>query len=578
MDNPIAFGIVVLSIVLSFVISYMARHATATTEDFYVAGGKVSWRLNGVAMFGDYCSAASFLGVAGAIALAGVDSWWIALGFFGAWITVLLVMAGPLKNAGKYTVGDILVARVGGRGVKLLAMSITIVLGVLYLVPQLVGAGHLFQLLLGWDYTITVLVSGIFMGLMVVVGGMLGTTWNQAVQGVMLLTAMIILMIAASVMYFGGNPFNIISQAGETVAPTAAARIDSVKAQWEQRKLTPEALAAAEAAPGTPADSEAAAQAADAAATRVALEAARAEPHEAVFAQSAEIRAAAPDAPSGMTAGAATPDMWSQISLVLGLLLGVAGLPHILIRFYTVKDARAAQKGAVITIWGLAIFYLAVIFVGLAIMMVLYPALVGYLIEGQRGMATNMAVPLLSIKIAGEPLLGVVAAGAMAAMLSTAVGLLISMTTSLSHDAYAGVFRPNSSDKERVAFAKIGAVVLTVIAILASLWLKDQNVAILVAMCFGIAASTFAPAILLSLWWRGLTKEGIIAGMVIGLVVSLTFTFARFLNVPDIFGIRVLGNPALYGVPVAFLSMYLVSLFTSTRGNVDEFMAVAHRD
>lgn len=538
MDNPIAVSIVFLSIVLVFLVSYFARHATKTTKEFYVAGGAVSWRLNGVAMFGDYCSAASFLGVAGAIALGGIDRWWIALGFFAAWISVLVVMAGPLKNAGKFTVGDILVARVGGKGVKLLAMAITIVIGVLYLVPQLVGAGHLFKLLLGWDYIVTVLVTGIFMGLMVVVGGMLGTTHNQAIQGVVLFVAMAALMIFSSILYFDSNPFKIIAQATEIVSPAEAIKVEEVK---NVLAIVPK------------------------------------ETTQDAFALAKTVRNLSPASPTAMTAGVATPDIWSQISLVLGLLLGTAGLPHILIRFYTVKDARAAQKGAVLTIWGLALFYFAVLFVGLAIMMVLYPALLDFLAAGERGKATNMAIPLLAMKIGGEPMLGIVAAGAMAAMLSTSVGLLISMTTSFAHDAYAGVFRPESSDKERLVFAKVGAGVFTFIAILTAIWLKDQNVAVLVAMCFGIAASTFAPAIILALWWRGLTREGVIAGLVVGLIISLVFTFARFLNVPDVFGIRVLGNPALYGVPAAFLSVFLVSLFTKTKGNVEEFMAMAHR-
>ena len=152
-------------------------------------------RLNGWAMFGDYCSAASFLGVAGAIALVGIDSWWIAIGFFGAWIFVLVALAGPLKSSGKFTVGDVLVGRFGGRSLKFLAMFTTVVIGTLYLVPQIVGAGHLFQLLLGWDYMVTVFVSAFIMGLMVILGGMMGTTYNQAIQGVILLVAMLLLFV-----------------------------------------------------------------------------------------------------------------------------------------------------------------------------------------------------------------------------------------------------------------------------------------------------------------------------------------------------------------------------------------------
>jgi len=537
LENPIAFAILVVSLIAVVYVSWWGKKYTSTTSDFYVAGGKISPRLNGWAMFGDYCSAASFLGVAGAIALAGVDAWWVAIGFFGAWIFVLVALAGPLKSSGKFTVGDVLVGRFGGRSLKFLAMFTTVVIGTLYLVPQIVGAGHLFELLLGWDYMVTVFVSAIIMGLMVVLGGMMGTTYNQAIQGVILLVAMLLLFVLAALLYFGGNPLAIIAQAMNTVPPTEAVKV--------MAQVT---------VPPTP------------------------EGAYGPFVLAEAVRAGFANLPHALTPGIATPDAWNQLSLVLGLLLGVAGLPHILIRFYTVKDAKDAKKGAEITIAGLAVFYIAVLFVGFATMMVLYPALIEMLQAGQRGRATNMAIPLLGMELGGEVVLGIIAAGAMAAMLSTSVGLLISMTTSLSHDVYAGVLRPNSTDRERVVFAKLGAVVLTLIALVASIWLKDQNVAILVAMCFGIAASTFAPVLILSVWWKGLTKEGVIAGLVVGLVVSLVFTFARFAAVPEIAGIRVLGNPALYGVPAALITIIVVSLLTRSTGNAREFMAIAHRN
>ncbi|MFN3685577.1 cation acetate symporter [Salinarimonas sp.] len=535
MENPIAFTILVLSLAAVVYISWWSKKFTSTTTDFYVAGGKISARLNGWAMFGDYCSAASFLGVAGAIALTGIDSWWVAIGFFGAWIFVLVILAGPLKSAGKFTVGDVLVSRFGGSSLKFLAMATTIVIGTLYLVPQIVGAGHLFQLLLGLDYNVTVVISAVIMGMMVVLGGMMGTTYNQAIQGVILLAAMLILLVLTAIVHFNANPVGMITQAMQTVPPTSAVTVmGQLPPLAEGQEWGALALAQA-------------------------------------------VREGFQNLPSALTPGVSVPDAMNQFSLVLGLLLGVAGLPHILIRFYTVKDARDAKKGAELTIIGLAVFYIAVLFVGYGTMTVLYPYLIEMLEAGQRGRATNMAIPLIGMELGGEVVLGVIAAGAMAAMLSTSVGLLISMSTSLSHDVYSGVLRPNSTDRERVLFAKIGAGVLTIIALFASIWLKDQNVAILVAMCFGIASSTFAPVLILSVWWKGLTKEGVIAGLVVGLAVSLTFTFARFSGVPEVFGIRVLGNPALYGVIASVTAIVVVSLATKTRGRVEEFMAVAHR-
>ncbi|MBL4901943.1 MAG: cation acetate symporter [Desulfocapsa sp.] len=533
MDNPIALSIVALSVILTIYISYSSRRHTRTTASFYVAGGQIPWKINGLAMLGDYSSAASFLGVAGAIALGGIDGWWIALGFFGAWITVLLVAAGPLKRAGKFTIADALGARFEGRGIKILAMISTIVLCTLYLVPQIVGAGHLFKLLLGWNFLPTVIATGVLMALFVILGGMRGTTYNQAIQGVLLWGAMAALLIVSSIIYFGGNPLNIIDASHEMVPPSVAVS----EASAIMKDIGTEDAAAVIAA----------------------------------------TRKAMPDAPSALTPGVGLRDIMNQMSLVLGLFFGVLGLPHILIRFYTVQDARSAQKSTELTIWGLGTFYAMVLLVGLAAMYLLYPTIIQLLDEGQRGMATNMTVPMLGQLLGGEIFLGIIAAGALAAMLSTSAGLLISATTSFAHDLYAGILRPDSSDREQLLFAKVGAGVLAVLAIAMAVWLKDVNVGMLVGMCFGIAASTFAPALLFTLWWRRLTRQGIMAGMTVGLVSSLLFTFGRFFGVDYIAGIPVLVNPALYSVPAAVIALVVVTFLTKDTGKVDDFMAVAHK-
>lgn len=284
-----------------------------------------------------------------------------------------------------------------------------------------------------------------------------------------------------------------------------------------------------------------------------------------------------PEAPCAITPGVGLRDVWNQMSLVLGLFFGVVGLPHILIRFYTVRDAHAARKSAEITIIGLAVFYIAVLFVGLGGMLVLYPTLLEMLAAGKRGAATNLTMPMLGSLMSGQMLLGVVVAGALAAMLSTSSGLLISATTSLAQDLYAAVVKPSSTDRERLIFAKICAGILAVIAIILSIWLKHENVAILVGMCFGIAASSFAPALIAAVWWKRLTREGLIAGLSVGLVVSLLYTFAEFADVAFVLGLPVLINPALYSLPAAIVAMVLVSYLTKDKGKVAEFMASAHR-
>jgi cation/acetate symporter len=536
MENIVALSIVMLGIALSLFISFYHRRSTSSTANFYVAGGGISPRVNGWAMLGDYASAASFLGVAGAVALMGVDGWWLALGFFAAWIVVLLLIASPLKNVGKYTVADLLNARFKGKekGIRTIAMVSTLALCVMYLIPQIVGAGHLFGLLLGWSYLPTVMVTGTLMGVFVILGGMKGTSYNQAIQGAILFGALLFLLVFGIVSIFAGNPVGVITAANEMVPPLLAA-------------ANPEAVA-------------------------LTASMANAAPGEAITA----VRELMPAAASAVTPGVGLRSLADNASLVIALFFGVLGLPHILIRFYTVSSAKEARKSAEITIWGLAIFYAAVFFVGLIAMYGLYPQLVALLAEGKRGVATNMTMPMLGDMMGGQVLLGVIAAGAMAAMLSTSAGLLISATTSLSHDLYKGILRPDSTDEQQLRFAKIGAGCLALIAIGMSVWLKDQNVAMLVGMCFGIAASTFAPALVFAVWWRKLTSQAVIIGMATGLVTSLLFTFARFFGVDSIIGFDVLVNPALYSMPLAVTVTIVVSLMTDDCGELDEFMAKAH--
>jgi cation/acetate symporter len=283
-----------------------------------------------------------------------------------------------------------------------------------------------------------------------------------------------------------------------------------------------------------------------------------------------------------MTPGVNVKDLANQLSLVLGLFLGVVGLPHVLIRLYTVKDATAARKSTEFTIVSLAIFYTMTLFVGLAAMMLLYPMLADLIDQGEIGKATNTAVAELGAllggrdSIGGDVLLGIVLAGAMAAILSSAVGLLIQMTTTVAHDGYTVLLRPESSERQRLLVARVAGIVLTVFAVLLAIWLKEENVAQLVGMAFGIAASTFAPVLLLTVWWTRFTRQGVIAGFVVGLVVSLLFTLLRFAEVDEFLFLPVLVNPALYGVTAAFIAAIGTSLVTTDVGDVDHFMRLAH--
>jgi cation/acetate symporter len=539
MDNLIAIAILVVGMATFFAIGIYSRRWTKSTAEFYVAGGQIPWKLNGIAMFSNYASGASFLGVAGAIAIFGIDNWWLALGFFAAWVVVVLILASPLRRSGKYTVADALRERFSGDEIRLLTIIAGLIIGVLYLVPQLVGAGHLFNLLVpGLDYIFWVAVAGGMTAVIVVMGGMRGTSYNQAFQGSIIFGAMILLFVLAMIAYFNWNPLNMLTEADNVVTPTQVVEND----------------AAEEILSVYPVDSDGD------------------QAKEAAF-YSSEVL---PDEPSALTPGVNVTDLPNQISLVLGLFLGVVGLPHVLIRLYTVKDAVAARKSTELTIISLAIFYTLTLFVGFAAMMLLYPLLTDLINNGDVGKATNTAVAELGDLLGGPILLGIVLAGAMAAILSSAVGLLIQMTTTVAHDGYTVLLRPESSEEQRVMVARVAGIVLTVIAVALSIVLKEENVAQLVGMTFGIAASTFAPVLLMTVWWTRYTRQGVVATFIVGLVVSLAFTAAKYMGMETLLGLPVLVNPALYAVPAAFLAGIIVSLVTKEVGDVDHFMALAH--
>jgi cation/acetate symporter len=387
-------------------------------------------------------------------------------------------------------------------------------------------------------------IAGGFTAAIVVLGGMRGTSYNQAFQGIIIFGAMVLLLVLSAVLYFSWNPLNILTEADHVVPPQVLVdqgAADQILIDHPVDSSGDEALAAAK--------------------------------------SSTEIL---PGAPTAMTPGVNVTDLANQLSLVLALFLGVVGLPHVLIRLYTVKNAEAARKSTEFTIVALAIFYTMTLFVGLAAMMLLYPMLSDLISQGEVGKATNTAVAELGAllggrdSIGGDVLLGIVLAGAMAAILSSAVGLLIQMTTTVAHDGYTVLLRPGSSEHQRVLVARIAGIVITIFAVVMAIWLKEENVAQLVGMAFGIAASTFAPVLLLTVWWTRFTRQGAIAGFVTGLVVSLLFTILRFLEIDGFLFLPVLGNPALYGVPAAFVAAIGTSLATDDVGDVDRFMHLAH--
>jgi cation/acetate symporter len=534
MQNPLVLIFILFFVALTIVITWLTTKSTRSAADFYVAGNKTPWVQTGIAMLGSYLSAASFLGVAGDISIFGVDRIWLAIGFFGGYMAVLMLIAGPLRNVGSYTVADALYRRFPAKEIKLLIMISTLIISTFYLVPQILGAGLLFELFIGWDFLYVIIVLGILLCVYIIFGGMKATLYNQVVQASFLFGVMVFITVLGFIVFLDGSFDKLIMLSSKIVPPSIA---------------------------GT-----------DKAVTDAILQAA--DPSAAI-----EIaRQMMPQSPSAMTIGVQTPGLLSQISTVVALVFGTAGLPHILIMFYTVPSARAAKKSVMLCVVGLGIFYICAIVLGFLLMPQIYPKLVAWIAEGNAGFAKNMSVLEGANAIGGQALMAIAAAGAVAAVLSTAAGLMITCASTVSNDLYKVYINKNASEKQELNIAKITTVVMSVISVVLALLLKNENVAWLVTLGFGVAASAIFPAMLSNLWWRRFTRQGAIAGVSAGLIVSLIFIALLLSGVKSFIGLPTAGGPGIFGVSVSFVVLYVVSIMTKDTGkDVEGFFALAHK-
>ncbi len=331
MEYPLVLGFTLFFVFLSIAVTYFTLNKGQSAAEFYVAGKEVPWVQTGIAMVGSYLSAASFLGVAGDIAVKGVDRIWLAIGFFGGYMAVLMLIAGPLRNVGSYTVADALHRRFPDDRVKLIVMITTVIISTFYLVPQVLSAGLLFELLLGWNFVLVTVSIGVLMSVYIIYGGMKATLYNQVLQALFLWVAMVIIVVAGVWLFSDGSINKLFEMAAQVVPPNIAG---------------PNAAAVAASA--------AAAKAAGDALATVPASNAWMIPASATAAMAA-VRQAMPDAASAMTIGVQTPSTLAQISTVLALVFGTAGLPHILIMFFTVPSAKAAKKAVFLCVIGLGI-------------------------------------------------------------------------------------------------------------------------------------------------------------------------------------------------------------------------------
>ena len=463
----LSFSVFAAIIGLTMFVTYLAAKRVKTASDFYTAGGGVSGLQNGWAIAGDYLSAASFLGIAGLISQFGYDGFMYSVGWLVAYITVLLVIAEPCRNIGKYTLADILAYRNDPKKVRVVGALSTITVSTFYLTAQMVGGGVLVKTLIGIDYEISVIAVGILMLGYVLFGGMVATTWVQIIKAILLVVASIVLVMFVWTPYGFSLPAFLQDVVGD---PKVQARVAALLGD-AAKNMTPEELGTRFLEPGL------------------------------LF-----------KAPI------------DQISLGMALVFGTAGLPHILMRFFTVPTAQDARKSV---IWAMAIiggFYVLTLFLGLGAAIKVGPANIAAIDAGG-----NMAGPLLAQYVGGGAdsflgnlFLAFVAAVAFATIVAVVAGLVLAAASAMAHDIYVGVIREGHvSADEQIKAARIATVIVGAMAIAIGIAAKGQNVAHLVALAFAVAASANFPCVLLTLYWKKCNTGGIMAGMVIGTITAI---------------------------------------------------------
>jgi cation/acetate symporter len=497
--NMAVFGLFVL---VTLVMVAKVNRKQATANDYFTAGGAFGGGKNGLALSGDFLSAASFLGIAGAIAIHGYDGFLYSIGFLVAWLVNLLLIAELVRNTGRFTMGDVLSYRMRARPVRAAAATSTLVISFFYMLAQMAGAGGVVALLLGvhsgGGQAIVVSVVGVVMMLYVLVGGMRGTTWVQIIKAAILVLC-VALMTVFLLGKFGFNLSALLEQA-------AASNVKGEKV----------------------------------------LD------------------------PGGMFGQSSTSKL-DFVSLALALVLGAAGLPHVLMRFYTVPDAVQARRSVIWAVCVMTVFYLATLVIGYGA-----SALVG----SDRILAAtggeNSAAPLLAFEIGGTLLLGIVSAVAFATILAVVAGLTLTASASFAHDVYANIFkRGRANPCNEVRVARLTAVVVGALAIAGGILANGQNVAFLVGLAFAFAGSANLSTLLYSLFWKRFNTSGTLWGMYGGLVsclglvaLSPVVSGSSTSIFPDVdFAFFPLSNPGIVSIPVSFVLGFLGTVLSRDRGD-----------
>lgn len=493
--NPTYFLFFVYIIVCTLIITYWAAKRSKTTNRFYVAANTLTGFQNGMAIAGDFISAASFLGVVGMIALRGFDGFLYSIGFLVSYLVVLFLIAEPVHRLGKYSLGDVICSRFPSKKIRLMIAFCTFIISILYMIPQLVASGLLLRLLLNIDYSISVVIIGGLMTIYVVLGGMIATSWVQIIKTVLLMSGTFLLTLV-TLSYF----------------------------QWDLWKLVE------------------------------------------------QVKTNTPKGENFFLPGQLFDHSIEFFSLQLALVLGTAGLPHILVRLLTVKNTLEVRRSLLSSTWIIGLFYFMTLILGFGAV-----ALLGYHSLMEADSTGNLAAPLLAKVVGGDFLLAFVSAIAFTTIVAVVAGLVISSTTAFSHDIFHHILKKgNSTEKEQLRAARISALVIGILSTLFSLKLETINVTFLVSMTFIVAASSIFPVLFLTFYWRRFTQTGAITCMFCGLISSLIFVaFGPYIMNPtdgwiakeSIFSLH---NPGIITIPIGFLGGILGSLLSYKQSQSSE--------
>lgn len=493
-DQPLnipAISMFFIFVVLTLLITVWAARRTKSTSDFYTAGGGITGMQNGLAIAGDYMSAATLLGLTAMVYMSGVDAYIYMVAFFAGWPIILFLMAERLRNLGKFTFVDITSYRLNQRKIRTMAAISSLVVVCFYLVAQMVGAGQLIRLLFGLEYTLALFIVGGLMMIYVTFGGMVATTWVQIIKACLLLFGGTCVMLLAF-FQFDFSYDRLLTEASNVH-------------NLGERLVHPGSLLA---------------------------------------------------------------DPITAISMGLGLMFGTAGLPHILMRFFTVSNAKEARKSVLYASVFIAYFFNVIAIMGVAAIVIVGQNS-SFFEGGELGAAllggSNMVAMHLAQAVGGNMLLGFLSAVAFATILAVVAGLALAGATAIAHDLYAEVYkRGQVSEQQELRVTKIATVSLGLVAIVLGIAFEQMNVAFMAALAFGVAASANFPVLILSMYWRNLTTQGAMAGGYGGLISSVLLVVLSKSVWVDVFGfaeaIFPYTQPALFSMPIAFGLAYIFSM------------------